>query len=55
MELLKMLGIYEPRNREIAVMLGCAEGTVKNLLFRGVRKMRKSLHAYFKDEVDVLS
>ena len=41
--------------REIAVMLGCAEGTVKNLLFRGVRKMRKSLHAYFKDEVDVLS
>lgn len=29
--------------REIAVMLDCAEGTVKNYLFRAVRKMRTSL------------
>lgn len=32
--------------REIAVMLSCAEGTVKNYLFRGTQKMRKALSAH---------
>jgi RNA polymerase sigma-70 factor (ECF subfamily) len=31
--------------REIAVMLDCAEGTVKNYLFRATRKMKKLLDA----------
>lgn len=29
--------------REIAVILGCAEGTVKNMLFRAVKKLQKAL------------
>ncbi len=32
--------------REIAVMLDCAEGTVKNYMFRATQKMRKTLHAH---------
>lgn len=32
--------------REIAVMLGCAEGTVKNYMFRATRKMRKALGSH---------
>ena len=36
--------------KEIAVMLGYADGTVKNLLFRATRKMQKSLKHYVKDE-----
>lgn len=36
--------------REISEMLGYADGTVKNLLFRATRKMQKSLSPYIKDE-----
>ena len=32
--------------REIAVMLGCAEGTVKNYMFRATQKMREALSTY---------
>lgn len=32
--------------KDIASIIGCTEGTVKNYLFRGTRKMRKSLAAY---------
>lgn len=32
--------------REIAVMLECAEGTIKNYMFRATRKMRKALGAH---------
>lgn len=32
------------RLREIAVMIDCAEGTVKNYLFRATRKLREALH-----------
>ena len=32
--------------REIGVMINCAEGTVKNYLFRATRKLRKVLHAH---------
>jgi RNA polymerase sigma-70 factor, ECF subfamily len=35
--------------REIAVVLNCAEGTVKNLLFRACRKLRKSLKSVVED------
>ena len=31
---------------EIAQILGCAEGTVKNYLFRAIQKMKKSLSEY---------
>ena len=41
--------------REISSMLGCAEGTVKNLLFRATRKMQKSLKSFYEDNVNVLS
>ena len=34
------------RLREIAVMIDCAEGTVKNYLFRATRKLRDELRAY---------
>jgi len=30
--------------REIAVVVDCAEGTVKNILFRAIRKLRDHLH-----------
>ena len=40
---------------EISSMLGYAEGTVKNLLFRASRKMQKSLKPYFKDDADAMS
>ena len=32
--------------REIAVMLECAEGTVKNYMFRATQKMRKALDSH---------
>ncbi len=32
--------------REIALMINCAEGTVKNYLFRGTRKLRADLEGY---------
>lgn len=32
--------------REIAVMIGCAEGTVKNYLFRATKKIRKALASF---------
>lgn len=32
--------------REIAVMLECAEGTIKNYMFRATQKMRKALGAH---------
>ena len=32
------------RLREIAVMINCAEGTVKNYLFRATQKLREALH-----------
>ncbi len=32
--------------REIAEMIGCAEGTVKNYLFRATQKVRKALAGY---------
>lgn len=35
--------------REIAVMLGCAEGTIKNYMFRATQKMRKTLHAHARE------
>lgn len=34
--------------REISEMLNCAEGTVKNYLFRATRKLQKELAPYFK-------
>jgi len=35
--------------REIAGMIDCAEGTVKNYLFRATRKMRSALQPYYED------
>ena len=35
--------------REIATMLGCAEGTVKNYLFRGTRKLRDALEPVYRN------
>ncbi|RPI02686.1 MAG: sigma-70 family RNA polymerase sigma factor [Calditrichaeota bacterium] len=35
--------------REIAELLDCAEGTVKNLLFRACRKLRQEMEPYFRD------
>lgn len=32
--------------REIAVIIGCSEGTVKNYLFRGTQKMKRGLASY---------
>lgn len=32
------------RLREIAIMIDCAEGTVKNYLFRATQKLREALH-----------
>lgn len=37
------------RLREIAKMLGCAEGTVKNYLFRAIRKMRNALETEYRE------
>jgi len=34
--------------REIAVILNCAEGTVKNYLFRATQKLKKYLVPYYK-------
>ena len=39
----------EIKIKEIAEMLGCAEGTVKNLLYRATRKMQKALKSYVED------
>ncbi len=36
--------------REIADMIDCAEGTVKNYLFRATQKMRKALQPYYREE-----
>jgi RNA polymerase sigma-70 factor (ECF subfamily) len=35
--------------KEIAIMLDCAEGTVKNLLFRATKKMQKALRYYAEE------
>jgi RNA polymerase sigma-70 factor, ECF subfamily len=35
--------------KEIGSMLGCAEGTVKNYLFRATRKLRKQLEPAYRD------
>jgi len=35
--------------REIGLMISCAEGTVKNYLFRATRKMRTALAPYYED------
>ncbi len=35
--------VHEYKIREIAVMLDCAEGTIKNYLFRAVNKLRKHI------------
>ncbi|MBN1561347.1 sigma-70 family RNA polymerase sigma factor [candidate division KSB1 bacterium] len=35
--------------KEIAAMLGCAEGTVKNLLFRATKKLQKALSFYTEE------
>ncbi len=35
--------------KEIGTMLGCAEGTVKNYLFRATRKLRKQLEPVYKE------
>ncbi|GAB5519758.1 MAG: RNA polymerase sigma factor RpoE [Rhodothermales bacterium] len=37
---------HEYKLREIAELLGCAEGTVKNYLFRATRKLRDALADY---------
>ncbi len=37
---------YGYRLREIAEMMHCSEGTVKNYMFRAVQKLRKSLREY---------
>ena len=34
--------------REIAAMIDCAEGTVKNYLFRATQKMRSALQPYYE-------
>jgi len=39
------------RLREIAVMIDCAEGTVKNYLFRATRKLRDELQAHSPERV----
>jgi len=36
--------------REIAKMIGCAEGTVKNYLFRATRKVRTALAGFAPSE-----
>ena len=35
--------------KEIAQIIGCTEGTVKNYLFRSTQKIRKKLTPYIKD------
>ncbi len=35
--------------REIALMIDCADGTVKNYLFRATRKLRTVLKPYYED------
>jgi len=35
--------------KEIATTMNCAEGTVKNLLFRATQKMQKALKEYIED------
>ena len=35
--------------REIALLIDCAEGTVKNYLFRATQKMRTALQPYYED------
>jgi RNA polymerase sigma-70 factor (ECF subfamily) len=35
--------------REIAGMIDCAEGTVKNYLFRATQKMRNALQPLYED------
>jgi len=37
--------------REIAEILSCAEGTVKNYLFRATQHLQKKLLAYHQDEI----
>ena len=37
--------------REIAGILSCAEGTVKNYLFRATHHLQKKLQAYHEDEI----
>lgn len=39
----------EVKIKDIAVVLDCAEGTVKNLLFRATKKMQKALKHYVED------
>lgn len=43
-----MRHFQEYKIREIAEMIGCAEGTVKNYLFEAIRKMRASLHDVYE-------
>lgn len=38
----------EVKIKEIALILGCAEGTVKNVLFRATQKMQKALAEYYR-------
>ena len=40
---------HEFRIREIAQVLDCAEGTVKNYLFRAIRKMRHALEPQYRE------
>jgi RNA polymerase sigma-70 factor (ECF subfamily) len=37
--------------REIAEILSCAEGTVKNYLFRATQQLQRKLQAYHEDEI----
>jgi RNA polymerase sigma-70 factor (ECF subfamily) len=39
----------EIKIKEIAALLDCAEGTVKNLLFRATQKMQKELQEFVED------
>ena len=41
--------------KEIAEMIGCAEGTVKNYLFRATRKVRAALAGYTAVELETSS
>lgn len=43
--------IHGYKIREIAIMIGCAEGSVKSYLFRAVKKMRSALLPYYESVV----
>lgn len=43
---------HQLKIKEIAMVTGCAEGTIKNYLFRAAGKMKVSLSSYIENEVN---